>query len=63
VRARELGVHVIDRCNLTILEEPGQADSRSSSPRERTRTARLQDALLMAGEEDSSGLGVDTTRM
>jgi radical SAM/Cys-rich protein len=26
LRARELGVHVIDRCNLTILEEPGQAD-------------------------------------
>src|SRR5467141_4427921 len=26
VRARELGAHVIDRCNLTILEEPGQAD-------------------------------------
>jgi radical SAM/Cys-rich protein len=25
-RARELGVHVIDRCNLTILEEPHQAD-------------------------------------
>jgi len=24
LRARELGVHVIDRCNLTILEEPGQ---------------------------------------
>ena len=24
MRARELGVHVIDRCNLTILEEPGQ---------------------------------------
>jgi radical SAM/Cys-rich protein len=24
--ARVLGVHVIDRCNLTILEEPGQAD-------------------------------------
>jgi radical SAM/Cys-rich protein len=23
-RSRELGVHVIDRCNLTILEEPGQ---------------------------------------
>jgi radical SAM/Cys-rich protein len=23
-RARELGVHVSDRCNLTILEEPGQ---------------------------------------
>jgi radical SAM/Cys-rich protein len=25
-RARELGVHVIDRCNLTILHEPGQED-------------------------------------
>jgi radical SAM/Cys-rich protein len=25
-RARELGVHIIDRCNLTILEEPGQED-------------------------------------
>jgi len=24
LRARELGVHVIDRCNLTILEESGQ---------------------------------------
>ena len=26
MRARELGVRVIDRCNLTILEEPGQED-------------------------------------
>ena len=26
VAARSLGVHVIDRCNLTILEEPGQED-------------------------------------
>jgi radical SAM/Cys-rich protein len=25
-RARGLGVHVIDRCNLTILNEPGQED-------------------------------------
>jgi radical SAM/Cys-rich protein len=25
-RARALGKHVIDRCNLTILQEPGQAD-------------------------------------
>jgi radical SAM/Cys-rich protein len=25
-RACELGVHVIDRCNLTILQEPGQDD-------------------------------------
>jgi radical SAM/Cys-rich protein len=26
VRARDLGVHVVDRCNLTILEEPGYED-------------------------------------
>ena len=26
LQARALGVHVIDRCNLTILEEPGQED-------------------------------------
>jgi radical SAM/Cys-rich protein len=26
IRARELGVHVIDRCNLTILLEPGHED-------------------------------------
>jgi radical SAM/Cys-rich protein len=26
LKARELGVHVIDRCNLTILEEQGQED-------------------------------------
>lgn len=25
-RARDMGVHVIDRCNLTILSEPGQGD-------------------------------------
>ena len=25
-RARDLGVHVIDRCNLTILNEPGHED-------------------------------------
>src|SRR5688572_21766739 len=24
--ARELGVHVMDRCNLTIIEQPGQED-------------------------------------
>src|SRR5437762_8388511 len=26
IKGRELGVHVIDRCNLTILLEPGQED-------------------------------------
>ena len=27
VAARNLGAHVIDRCNLTVLEQPGQADT------------------------------------
>ena len=27
MKARELGVRVIDRCNLTVLEEPGQEDT------------------------------------
>ena len=27
IRARQLGVQVIDRCNLTVLEEPGQEDT------------------------------------
>jgi radical SAM/Cys-rich protein len=26
IRAREMGLQVMDRCNLTILEEPGQED-------------------------------------
>ena len=26
IAAREIGVHVMDRCNLTILEQPGQED-------------------------------------
>ena len=26
IRARRLGVHVLDRCNLTVLEEPGQEE-------------------------------------
>ena len=26
LRARSFGVHVLDRCNLTVLEEPGQED-------------------------------------
>jgi radical SAM/Cys-rich protein len=34
-RARRLGKHVIDRCNLTILQEPGQEDLAAFLARER----------------------------
>jgi len=41
-RARLLGVHVIDRCNLTVLEEPGQEDLAEFLARERAEiTASL----------------------
>src|SRR3954471_24218314 len=34
-RARSMGKHVIDRCNLTILQEPGQEDLAAFLARER----------------------------
>jgi len=41
-RARHLGKHVIDRCNLTILQEPGQEDLAAFLARERVEiTASL----------------------
>ena len=41
-RARALGAHVIDRCNLTVLEEPGQEDLAEFLARERVEvTASL----------------------
>jgi radical SAM/Cys-rich protein len=42
VLARALGTHVIDRCNLTVLEEPGQEDLGEFLARERVEiTASL----------------------
>jgi radical SAM/Cys-rich protein len=41
-RARELGVHVIDRCNLSVLLEPGQDDLAAFLARQRVEvTASL----------------------
>jgi radical SAM/Cys-rich protein len=41
-RGRELGVHVIDRCNLTVLLEPGQEDLAQFLARQRVEvTASL----------------------
>src|SRR5258708_36575053 len=41
-RGRGLGAHVIDRCNLTVLEEPGQEDLAEFLARERVEvTASL----------------------
>ena len=47
-RARALGVQVIDRCNLTILEEPGQEDLAEFLAAHRRRGRRLA-AVLHGG--------------
>ena len=47
--ARKLGAKVMDRCNLTILEQPGQEDLARIPGREPSRSGGL-DALLSAGQ-------------
>ena len=49
VAARGLGVHVIDRCNLTITEQPGSGRPRRVPRREPGRGGRFA-ALLPRGE-------------
>ncbi len=44
-----MGVHVIDRCNLTVLEESGQEGLAEFLAANRVEVARLS-ALLSAGE-------------
>ncbi len=56
--ARELGRSVIDRCNLTVLFEPGMEDS-GGDLRQGSSTGRSQDAL---GSDHRSGPGSQTRR-
>ncbi len=49
VAAGRLGVRVIDRCNLTILSEPGQEDLAGVSRRQSSRDRRL--AALLSGRQ------------
>ena len=43
--ARNLGVHVMDRCNLTVLEQPGQEDTAQFLAAQRGRDRRLAPLL------------------
>ncbi len=57
-RARALGVEVIDRCNLTILQEPGQEDLAAFLAAERVTVVASLPCYLQANVERQRGSGV-----
>ena len=57
-RARALGVHVMDRCNLTILEEPGQEDLAAFLARERVEVVASMPCYLEDNVDRQRGKGV-----
>jgi len=56
--ARKIGVHVIDRCNLTILEEPGQEDLADFLAENRVEVAASLPCYLEENVERQRGYGV-----
>jgi radical SAM/Cys-rich protein len=59
--ARALGIHVIDRCNLTILEEPGQEDLADFLAENRVEIAASLPCYLEENVERQRGQGVFAT--
>jgi radical SAM/Cys-rich protein len=57
-RARALGVEVIDRCNLTILEEPGHEDLAAFLARERVRILASLPCYTEENVDRQRGTGV-----
>jgi radical SAM/Cys-rich protein len=57
-RTRRLGVRIIDRCNLTILEEPGQEDLAPFLAGERVRIVASLPCYLEANVDRQRGRGV-----
>ena len=57
-RARALGVNVIDRCNLTILEEPGQEDLAGFLARNRVVVTASLPCYLEDNVDRQRGKGV-----
>ena len=57
-RARALGVHVIDRCNLTILEEPGQEGLAAFLAAERVEVVASLPCYLEENVDRQRGKGV-----
>ena len=56
-RARALGVEVIDRCNLTVLEEPGQEDLATFLASQQVRVVASMPCYLEANVDRQRGLG------
>jgi len=56
--ARGLGVAVIDRCNLTVLEEPGQEDTAAFLARHTVRVVASLPCYSAANVERQRGKGV-----
>jgi len=56
--ARALGVHLIDRCNLTILEEPGQEDLAAFLAREQVEVVASMPCYLEDNVDRQRGKGV-----
>ncbi|HEY5897655.1 MAG TPA: arsenosugar biosynthesis radical SAM (seleno)protein ArsS [Burkholderiales bacterium] len=57
-RAREIGKHVIDRCNLTVLQEPGQEGLAAFLARERVEIIASLPCYTEALVERQRGKGV-----
>ena len=56
--ARTLGVHVMDRCNLTILEQPGQADLAQFLAEHRVEVIASMPCYLEENVDRQRGKGV-----
>ena len=57
-RARELGAHVMDRCNLTILEQPGQEDLATFLARHQVEVIASLPCYLEKNVDAQRGKGV-----
>jgi len=62
-RARELGVQVTDRCNLTILEEPGQEDLAQFLAAQRVEVIASLPCYLEENVDRQRGKGVFETSL
>jgi radical SAM/Cys-rich protein len=58
VEARKLGVHVMDRCNLTILDQPGQEDLAQFLADNRVEIVASMPCYLQDNVERQRGKGV-----
>jgi radical SAM/Cys-rich protein len=57
-QARRLGVHVMDRCNLTILEQPGQEDLADFLAENEVKVVASMPCYLQDNVERQRGQGV-----